>query len=181
MHLKMIMKRLKNSRMIKLFLHYTSILLPFFIISCNTSVIDNYEKSVLFCEKYGNDDFSIFEDVYMYYRGCNDEEYYMYVLAMPTSNGKGAILNVDYKDSIDYKIELSDICVFDTTKVLTLINKFRTYRLIELNTNDDGNLSLDFIDHGGSLIRFKDEAEKDKVLLRSPKLIRISDLWYYRD
>ena len=91
------------------------------------------------------------------------------------------ILNVDYKDSIDYKIELSDTCVFDTTKVLTLINKFRTYRLIELNTNDDGNLFLDFIDHGGSLIRFKDEAEKDKVLLRSPKLIRISDLWYYSD
>jgi len=117
----------------------------------------------------------------MYYRGCNDEEYYLYVLAMPTSNGKGVILNVDYKDSIDYKIELSDTCVFDTTKVLTLINKFRTYRLIELNTNDDGNLYLDFIEYGGSLIRFKNEVEKDKVLLMSPKLIRISDLWYYHD
>ena len=134
--------------------------------SCSIRDYYSYTSCVSFCEKYGNDDFSIFEDVYMYYRGCNDEEYYLYVLAMPTSNGKGVILNVDYKDSIDYKIELSDTCVFDTTKVLTLINKFRTYRLIELNTNDDGNLFLDFIDHGGSLIRFKDETEKDKVLLR---------------
>ena len=149
--------------------------------SCSIRDYYRYIRCVSICEKYGNDDFSIFEDVYMYYRGCNDEEYYLYVLAMPTSNGKGVILNVDYKDSIDYKIELSDTCVFDTTKVLTLINKFRTYRLIELNTNDDGNLFLDFIDHGGSLIRFKDEAEKDKVLLRSPKLIRILDLWYYSD
>ena len=148
---------------------------------CSIRDYYSYTSCVSFCEEYGNDDFSIFEDVYMYYRGCNDGEYYLYVLAMQTSNVKGAILNVYYKDSIDYEIELSDTCVFDTTKVLTLINKFSAYRLIELNTNDDGNLYLDFIDHGGFLIRFKDEAEKDKVLLRSPKLIRILDLWYYSD
>jgi len=175
----MIMKRLKNSRMIKLFLHYTSILLPFFIISCNTSVIDNYEKSVLFCEKYGNDDFSLYEGVYIWFRG-KENKYDSYVLQMPISDSNALLLNILYRDSIDYKIISDTKYKFDTCKIITMINRFKIYGLYELRYwKHNGNLYLNFTEEHSTLIRFKDEEEKNKVQSKLPKMVKILDLWFY--
>lgn len=165
----------------KLFLHYTTILslLLFFIISCNTSVTDNYTKSVLFCEKYGNDDFSLYEGAYICFRGKKNK-YDLYVLQMPISDNDALTLNIWYKDSIDYKIFSGNNCKFDTIKIISMINRFKIYGLYELRYwKHNGNLYLNFTEEHNTLIRFKNEEEKNKVLSERLRMIKISDLWFY--
>ena len=167
--------------MIKLFLNYTATLalLLFFIISCNTSATDSYTKSVLFCKKYGNDDFSLYEGAYICFRG-NENKYNLYLLQMPISDNNALTLNICYKDSIDYKILSGNNYKFDTIKIITMINRFRIYGLYELRyPKHNGNLYLNFTREHSTLIRFKNDEEKNKVLSERLRIIKISDLWFY--
>ena len=147
--------------------------------SCSIRDYYSYTSCVSFCEKYGNDDFSLYEGVYIWFRG-KENKYDSYVLQMPISDSNALLLNILYRDSIDYKIISDTKYKFDTCKIITMINRFKIYGLYELRYwKHNGNLYLNFTEEHSTLIRFKDEEEKNKVQSKLPKMVKILDLWFY--